>query len=94
MNVCLVLFRNIELIFLDQKTWKALHWLPGKKTFGKIASKHVKTRLDTFGIDFGIFGISIFFWFFRKLSMNPWNNEQKNFQKKRPKTRLDTRERI
>ena len=42
-----------------------------------------KTRLDTFGIDFGHFWyFEYFLFFFRKLSMNPWNNEQKNFSKK------------
>ncbi len=56
-----------------------------------------KTRLDTFGNDFGHFSIFenflIFFEIFRRLDP-PWNTGQKNFSKKLTqnmfKTRLDT----
>ncbi len=55
-----------------------------------------KTRLDTFGNDFGLFWIFEVFDFFenfRRLDP-PWNTGQKSFSKKSPenmfKTRLDT----
>ncbi len=48
----------------------------------KLPQNMFKTSLDIFGNDVGHFCNFEFFWFFRKLSMNAWNNEQKNFSKK------------
>ena len=51
------------------------------KNCHKTCPKQVWTILGTI---LGIFAMLNFFWFFRKLSMNPWNNEQKTFPKKSP----------
>ena len=72
------------------------HW--AKKKFSeKLTQNMFKTRLDTFGNDFGPFcnfeKFLIFFENFRRIDP-PWNTEQKKFSKKLTqnlfKTRLDT----
>ena len=50
-----------------------------RKNIHKTCSKQVWKFLGTI---LGFFAILNFFWFFRKLSMTPWNTEQKKFFKK------------
>ena len=44
-----------SLIFFENFRRLDLPWKIGQKFFEKFAPKHVKTRLDTFGNDFGRF---------------------------------------
>ena len=76
-----IVSENWTHIFESRKSEKPCmdYWA---NKIGKIAIKHVQNTFGQFGIDLGHFWNFEFFWFFRKLSMNPWNNEQKNFSKK------------
>ena len=56
-----------------------------KKFFEKLTQNMFKTRLDTFGNDFGHFcNLEKFFHFFENFRRidPPWNTEQKKFSKK------------
>ena len=77
-----IVSENWTLIFKSRKSEKPCmdYWA---KKIGKIAIKHVQNTFGHFWDRFWAFlEFWIFFLFFRKLSMNPWNNEQKNFSKK------------
>ncbi len=94
-------FRNFENFLIILKIFEdsTLHGTLGKSfVFEKKTPENMfKTRLDTFGNDFGLFWIFEVFDFFenfRRLDP-PWNTGQKFcFRKKTPqnmfKTRLDT----
>ena len=70
------------------KTFRRLDplWNTGQKNFSiKLPQNKFKTRLDTFGNDFGHpWNFATFLKTFRRLDP-PWNTGQKNFQKITPK---------
>ena len=74
-----IVSENWTHFFKSRKSEKPYWAKKNRKNCHTACSKQVWTLL---GSILGIFGILNFFWFFRKLSMNPWNNEQKNFCKK------------
>ena len=80
-------FWNFETFLIILKIFEnpTLHGTRGKIFFRenchKTCSKQVWTILATF---LGISAILKFCWFFRKLSMTPWNTGQKIFSKKSP----------
>ena len=80
-NVCWVMFRKTELLFLGPENWTHIlksgksekpcmeHWATKiRKNCPKACSKHVWTLLETI---LGTFGILKFFWFFLKISEGP-----------------------
>ena len=70
------------------------HWA---KKLEKLPQSMFKTRLDTFGNDFGLLWNFEFFLIFLKILQDSTLNGtvgKKNFPKESPKTRLDTWERF
>ena len=74
-------FQNFS-IFFNFFEGPTLHGTRGILFFWKIATQHVRKKFAQFSVRSWAF---LRFWIFlisRKLSMNPWNTEQKNFSKK------------
>ena len=86
--------QKTELIFLSPEKLKSPAWNTWQKKLGKIAQSMFRTRVDTFGNDFGLFWNFEFFLENLPRLDHPWNTEQSFLSKKYPKTRLDTWERF
>ena len=90
-------FGESERIILSPENLKSTAWNTGQKKSEKLPQSMFKTRLDTFGNDFGLLWNFEFFLIFLKIFQDSTLNGtvgKKNFPKESPKTRLDTWERF
>ena len=85
-------FLNFENFLIFKKIFEdsSLHRTLGKNFSNKLSQITIKTRLDSFGNNFGRFwNFESFFDFFENFLRfeTPWKTGQKNFRKACPKTR-------
>ena len=85
-------FLNFENFLIFKKIFEdsSLHRTLGKNFSKKLSQITIKTRLDSFGNNFGRFwNFESFFDFFENFLRfeTPWKTGQKNFRKACPKTR-------